>query len=125
MAISLTADPTLPQGYIKVNGTTAATVTASGITPSWLPKSSAYTAVSGDFILTNTSTGAFTVTLPVSPVTGSQVVIADGASSWASNKLTVARNGSTIEGLAEDLNCDVSNKQLSLYFNSTTWRVIV
>jgi hypothetical protein len=32
MAISLTADPTLAQGYLKVNGTTAATITTSGVT---------------------------------------------------------------------------------------------
>ncbi len=32
MAISLEADATLPQGYLKVNGTTAATVTSTGIT---------------------------------------------------------------------------------------------
>lgn len=31
MPISIEADPTLPQGYIKVNGTTAATVTTGGI----------------------------------------------------------------------------------------------
>jgi hypothetical protein len=32
MPISIEADPTLPQGYIKVNGTTAATVTSTGLT---------------------------------------------------------------------------------------------
>jgi microcystin-dependent protein len=37
MAISLEADPTLAQGYIKVNGTTAATLTASGIVSGGVP----------------------------------------------------------------------------------------
>jgi microcystin-dependent protein len=37
MAISLEADPTLAQGYIKINGTTAATVTASGIVSGGVP----------------------------------------------------------------------------------------
>jgi microcystin-dependent protein len=37
MAISLEADPTLPQGYIKVNGTTAATLTANGIVSGGVP----------------------------------------------------------------------------------------
>ena len=32
MPISIAADPTLAQGYIKVNGTTAATVTSTGLT---------------------------------------------------------------------------------------------
>ncbi len=33
MAINLQADPTLPRGYIQINGTTAATVTSTGIGP--------------------------------------------------------------------------------------------
>jgi microcystin-dependent protein len=37
MAISLEADPTLAQGYIKVNGTTAATLDATGITTGGVP----------------------------------------------------------------------------------------
>lgn len=125
MAISLEAHPTLPQGFLKVNGTTAATVTTSGITPSWTVRSSAYNAVAGDFILANTTAGSFTITLPASPATGSQIVIADGGGRWGVNKLVVARNGQTIEGLAEDLDCNVSNQRFTLYFNGTTWRVIL
>lgn len=37
MAISLEADATLPQGYIKVNGTTAATFDATGIITGGVP----------------------------------------------------------------------------------------
>jgi microcystin-dependent protein len=37
MSISLEADPTLPQGYIKVNGTTAATFDATGFTTGGVP----------------------------------------------------------------------------------------
>jgi microcystin-dependent protein len=37
MPISLEADSTLPQGYIKVNGTTAATLDATGITTGGVP----------------------------------------------------------------------------------------
>jgi microcystin-dependent protein len=37
MPISIEADPTLPQGYIKVNGTTAATLDATGITTGGVP----------------------------------------------------------------------------------------
>ena len=37
MAISLQADPTLAQGYIQINGTTAATVTAAGIVSGGVP----------------------------------------------------------------------------------------
>jgi microcystin-dependent protein len=37
MPISIEADPTLAQGYIKVNGTTAATLDATGITTGGVP----------------------------------------------------------------------------------------
>jgi microcystin-dependent protein len=37
MPISIESDPTLAQGYIKVNGTTAATLTASGIVSGGVP----------------------------------------------------------------------------------------
>ena len=37
MPISIEADPTLAQGYIKVNGTTAATLTANGIVSGGVP----------------------------------------------------------------------------------------
>jgi len=37
MPISIEADPTLAQGYIKVNGTTAATITTAGIVSGGIP----------------------------------------------------------------------------------------
>jgi microcystin-dependent protein len=37
MPISIESDPALPQGYIKVNGTTAATLTANGIVSGGVP----------------------------------------------------------------------------------------
>jgi hypothetical protein len=37
MPISIEADPTLAQGYIKVNGTTAATISAAGIVSGGIP----------------------------------------------------------------------------------------
>ena len=40
MAISLQADPTLAQGYIQINGTTAATVTSTGLTTASLQNNS-------------------------------------------------------------------------------------
>jgi hypothetical protein len=124
MAISLQADATLPLAYLNINGTTGAVVSASGIAPTWLTRSSAYTASNGDHIAANTSSSAFTITLPASPATGAQVVIFDAGGSWATRNLTVARNGQTIEGLAEDLVCNVNNRRVALYFTGTTWRII-
>ena len=85
-------------------------------------KTSNYTAQDKDGIIADTSGGAFTVTLPATPVIGTQVFVADGAS-WGTNNLTVARNGSTIEGLAEDLTLDIAGVSVQLLYDGATWEV--
>jgi hypothetical protein len=86
-------------------------------------KTSSYTAADKDGILANTSAGAFTVTLPSSPSAGNQVIIADAADTWGSNNLTIARNGATIEGLSENLVCDINGASIQLIYTGTTWQV--
>lgn len=86
-------------------------------------KTSNYAAAVFDGVQTNTSGGAFTVTLPASPAVGDQVVVVDSANSWATNNLTIARNGSTIEGSASDLVCDISGVSVQLVYSGTTWDV--
>jgi len=84
--------------------------------------SSNTTAVAGRKYLCNTSGGAFTLTLPASPVAGDTVVIADAAE-FATNNLTVARNSSTIEGSADDLALNLSGIEVTLTYSGTTWNV--
>ena len=86
-------------------------------------KTSSYTATDSEGVQTDTSGGAFTVTLPATPAVGDQVIVVDTSSSWATNNLTVGRNGSTIEGLAENLVCDLSNVSVQLVYSGTTWNV--
>jgi len=86
-------------------------------------KTSNYSANVQDGVQTNTSGGAFTVTLPASPAAGDQVVVVDSANSWATNNLTIGRNGSTIEGLAENLVCNISGVSVQLIYSGTTWDV--
>jgi hypothetical protein len=74
-------------------------------------------------VQTNTSGGAFTVTLPATPAVGDQVFVVDTAASWATNNLTVGRNGSTIEGLSENLVCDISSVSVQFVYSGTTWNV--
>jgi hypothetical protein len=52
-------------------------------------KTANYTAVNNDGVLTNTTGGAFTVTLPTSPSVGNIVVVVDSFSQWGTNNLTV------------------------------------
>lgn len=94
---------------------------SGGVQP-WALKSTNYTAVTGDRLLANTSGGTFTITLPATPSTGNSVQIADAAD-WATTNLTVARNGSTIEGLTEDLTMDVQGASVEFVYDGSTWEI--
>jgi len=73
-------------------------------------------------VIADTTGGAFTVNLPASPSTGAQVFLADGGA-WGTNNLTVGRNGSTIEGVAQDLVCDITGVSIQMLYDGTTWQV--
>jgi hypothetical protein len=105
------------------NGTTwtSAPLPAGGLT--YIFTTTSVTAVDKQGVLTDTSGGAFTVTLPATPSVGAQVVIADAGSFWGTNNLTVARNGSTIGGLAENLICDITGASVQFVYDGTTWEV--
>lgn len=72
---------------------------SGGLTPTPI-KTAAYTAVANDLVRTDTSAGAVTVTLPSAPADGTIIGILDTANSWATNNLTIGRNGKTISGAA-------------------------
>lgn len=95
------------------------------VTPPFSVKTANYTTASGDKISADTiTTGAFTLTLPASPVAGDWVEIIDGGSGYgfATNNLTVARNGSTIEGAAENMTCSTWREHFTLVYTGGTWR---
>lgn len=94
---------------------------AGGLT--YVVKTANYTTQDKEGVLADTSGGAFTVTLPATPATGAQVVVADSGASWATNNLTIGRNGSTIGGLAQDLVCDITGASVQLVYDGTTWEV--
>jgi hypothetical protein len=57
-----------------------------------------FTAVAGNIYPCNTTSAAFTVTLPASPIAGNQIQIIDYAGTFATNNVTLGRNGSNITG---------------------------
>ena len=94
---------------------------ASGL--SYVVKSANYTTQNNEGVLANTATGAFTVTLPAGPAAGNQVVVADAFGDFGANALTIARNGSTIANLAENLVCDINGVSVQLVYTGSTWDV--
>ena len=65
-------------------------------------KTAGFTAVSGRGYFVNTTSGAITVTLPATPSSGNIVSVSDYNGTASTNAITIARNGSNINGDASD-----------------------
>jgi hypothetical protein len=90
---------------------------------SWVSINSNTTIVAGQYILADTSSAPITLFLPATPSVSDSVVIADHSGTWDTNNLTVNRNSQTIEGLSENLICNISGKMFTLIFNGITWKL--
>lgn len=81
-----------------------------------------YTSVNGDQIEVNTQTNTVIINLPATPAITDEVIIMDGstANGFATNAVTVNRNGSNINGAATDYVMNVNNQCVTfVYVNAT------
>jgi hypothetical protein len=83
-------------------------------------KTAGFTGVSGNGYFIDTSSGAITVNLPASPSAGDIMALADYAGTAATNNITVGRNGSNIEGVAEDGVLTANRESKTLVFVDAT-----
>jgi hypothetical protein len=83
-------------------------------------------AVTGVGYFADTTSAAFTITLPTSPSAGDIVAISDYAGTFSTNNLTVARNGSNIRGSAADLILYINNQTVTLVYIDGTqgWNLV-
>ena len=81
---------------------------------------SPYTTVSGAQIFANTTANPITVTLPLSPSVGDEVTIIDTRGTWASNNLTVDRNGKPINTGTSNLTLNTSGQAITLVYIDAT-----
>ena len=115
-----TADGNADQ-ILTTNGSgTLSFVDNSGGTSWQSIKTSNYTASAGEGVFANTTSSAFTVTLPSSPSLGDEVSIVDYAGTFDTNNLTVGRNSQPIMGAAEDLTISVERAGLTLVYVDST-----
>ena len=82
-----------------------------------------YSANSGDRLAVSTTAAARTVTLPGSPAAEDIVEFIDKDASFATNNLTISRNGSTIEGSSANLVADISSTNFFMQYTGSTWEV--
>lgn len=89
--------------------------------------STSYTAIPQDRILADSSGGAFTITLPSSStvIQGDQVQIIDVTGSFNANNVTVARNGSNINSIAENLVLDINGAVVTLLYTNATYGWVI
>lgn len=82
-----------------------------------------YTAQVNDRILADTTSSAFTITLPANAtlVEGDQLQIIDVVSNFSTNSITLARNSSKILGDTADLVLDVDGSVVTLLYTGATY----
>jgi hypothetical protein len=109
-------------GSIEVyNGTAWGSVGGGGGAGAWQSvKTSGFTAVSGEAYACNTTSAAFTVTLPASPAAGNYVQLVDYAGTWTTNNLTIDRNGSNINGSAANVAFTINRQAVAIVYIDAT-----
>jgi hypothetical protein len=90
-------------------------------------KTGDFTAVAGKGYFVNTTSGTITATLPASPSAGDFVALKDYAATFGSNKLTIGRNGSNIQGTATNSFISTNRASVVLQFIDATkgWLYLV
>ena len=83
-------------------------------------KTGTYTAVAGEGVFANTTSGAWTLTLPSSPAIGDEVSVIDYAGTFDTNNLTIGRNSKNIQGSAADLTVATERAGFTLVFTDST-----
>jgi hypothetical protein len=79
-------------------------------------KTAPFTGVSGKGYFVNTTCGAVTVTLPATPTAGDIISIADYASTFQTNNLTICRNSSKINGVCGNAILNTEGQSITLVY---------
>jgi hypothetical protein len=83
-------------------------------------KTSGFTAVAKEGYFCNTTSSAFTATLPISATIGDFISFVDYAGTFDTNNLTIARNGHNIQGSATDLTVATERAGFTLVYGDAT-----
>ena len=102
----------------NASGVLSWTTIAGGLT--WVVKTTTYTGVANDGIFADTSSAAWTLSLPAGTL-GDEIAIVDYAGTFDTNNLTVAPNGSEkIQGTAASFTCAVERAGVTLVYSGSS-----
>jgi hypothetical protein len=94
----------------------------------WTIKTTTYNpAVAGDNILADTTSSAFTITLPASAVLSDTINIADYKGTFATKNLTINSNGLNLMGSVQTLILNVNYRNVTLVYSGATqgWVIVL
>ena len=105
------------------DGTITSAKLASGLSGliSWQSvQTTGFTAVAGRGYPCNTTSSAFTVTLPASPNAGDTIILLDYAGTFDTNRLIISPNGNKIEGATDSLILSSEREGVRLIYIDST-----
>jgi hypothetical protein len=121
---NVTADRFLKVASVSGSGTTGvgqlSFAEVSGGTSYQAVKTSGFTAVAGEGYFCNTTSAAFTATLPSSGTIGDEITFIDYAGTFDTNNLTIGRNSHNIQGSAADLTVSTERAGFTLVYVDST-----
>ena len=104
-------DMNVQAAYWAGMGTSTAALAVGGSPP----------ATAGKGYFCNTTSAAFTVTLPGSPSLGDEVTVVDYAGTADTNNITIGRNSLKIMGSAADLTVAIERAAFTLVYSDSTY----
>ena len=123
LANSEISNAELTNSSITINGTSISLGGSGTIVAgtSWQAvKTSGFTAVKSEGYFCNTTSSAFTATLPASAAIGDEISFVDYAGTFDTNNLTIGRNGHNIQGSATDLTVATERAGFTLVYVDAT-----
>jgi hypothetical protein len=104
---------------LVTNGSGVLSFASAGI--AWQSvQTTGFTAVAGRAYPCNTTSSAFTVTLPASPSAGDTIILLDYAGTFDTNALTISPNGNKIEGAISSLQLTGDREGVNLVYIDST-----